>query len=483
MAKLVAIGDSLAQGFQSGAILKTAWSFPTMIARSLGLSVGLSGSATFRIPSFFGTGLPINIEELLRSMSADLGTEISADEWILRFPILLSKFIDDIEDLYERGRGSKPLSFNGQFHNLAVWGFRVSDTLNIHSDYCDRIIKASEGWIEDDFLGLPNEAMYRTARRVLNPANEKQRGQWTQIDNLQAIYSAEGDVDNLIIWLGANDCLGTVGNLKINDMPADFSSLDPKERRKFNLTHPKIFKQDYAALVTKIKEVTSPNTRIFVGTIPYVTIPPITRGIGELPIEATYFQYYGRFFATEDNFNHFFNSNLTGEEIKKIDDTIDEFNQVIRSEVDLAGDNWYLVETGSILNSLAVKRNHFIESPNQPLKAYYTSLGFNDHPLLKLDPIPSVLSLKTEDGTRKGGGLFSLDGMHPSTIGYGIVAEAFLIEMQKAGVPEANPAKLDWSQIISQDSLLQSPPVLWDDIVNSAEKNSILWDVIFKVLS
>jgi hypothetical protein len=31
MTKLVAIGDSLTQGFQSGAILKTTWSFPTMI--------------------------------------------------------------------------------------------------------------------------------------------------------------------------------------------------------------------------------------------------------------------------------------------------------------------------------------------------------------------------------------------------------------------------------------------------------------------
>jgi hypothetical protein len=124
-----------------------------------------------------------------------------------------------------------------------------------------------------------------------------------------------------------------------------------------------------------------------------------------------------------------------------------------------------------------------MDAPDRPLKAYYASLGFIDHPLLQLDPIPSVLSLRTENGIRTSGGLFSLDGMHPSTIGYGIVAEAFLIEMQKAGVPDADPTRLDWSHIIAQDSLLQSPPVLWDDIVNSAEKHSIFWDAIFKVLS
>lgn len=483
MAKLVAIGDSLAQGFQSGAILKTELSFPTMIARSFGLSVGSSVADDFKIPSYDGNGLPINIEALLLFMSAELGAEISLDEWIFRFPVLLGEFLNDTEELYERGIGSIPSSFNGQFHNLSIWGFRVLDTFTVHSDYCDRIIKTKEGLIENDFLGVPSAAMYRTACQVLNPANEKQKGQWTQIDNLQAIHDTEGGVENLIVWMGANDCLGTVGALEIKPMLADFASIDPEERHKLNLTHPKIFKQDYADLVAKIKEVISPATRVFVGTIPYVTIPPIATGIGELSSSSKYFEYYGRFFCTEDNFNSSLNSHLTGAEIQEIDRIIDEFNQIIRNEVALAGDNWHLVDTGGILNSLAVKRNHSINAPDRPLKAYYISLGFLDHPLLQLDPIPSVLSLRTENGIRTSGGLFSLDGMHPSTIGYGIVAEAFLIEMQKAGVMDANSARLDWSQIIAQDSLLQSPPVLWDDIVNSSEKHSLLWDAIFRVLS
>jgi GDSL-like Lipase/Acylhydrolase len=477
MAKLVAIGDSLTQGFQSGAILKTEWSYPAMIARALGLSV----PTDFRIPSFFGSGLPINIEELLRFMEIELGNEISTDEWILRFPFLLERFIDDVEDLYERGRGSKPSIFKGQFHNFAVWGFRVFDTFSINSDYCDRVIKKNEGWIEDDFLGLPNAPMYRTARIVLNPAKQTDKEKWTQIDNLQAINDAEG-VENLVIWIGANDCLGTVGSLSLKEMPSTFSSDDPEERGKFNLTHPDIFKKDYATLIAKVRAVISTNTRVFVGTIPYVTIPPITQGIGKLPENSKYFKYYGRFFANENNFNPFFNSNLTGEKIQKIDETVDKFNQVIHDEVTLAGNNWYLVDMGEILNSLAVKRNHLSNSPDEPLKSYYRSLGLSDHPLLSLDPVPNTLLLKTQDGTRKSGGLFSLDSVHPSTIGYGIAAEAFLREMQKAGVPDANPLHLDWRQIIAQDSLLQSPPALWDDILNGAEKNSILWNVIFKIL-
>jgi GDSL-like Lipase/Acylhydrolase len=482
MAKLVAIGDSLAQGFQSGAILKTDLSFPAMIARSFGLSVGSSVADDFRIPSYNGNGLPINIEALLLFMSAKLGTEISLDEWILHFPTLLGEFLDDTEYLYERGQGSIPSSFNGQFHNLSIWGFRVLDTLTVHSDYCDRIIETS-GEIKNNFLSVPSAAMYRTARQVLNPAHEQQKGQWTQLDNLQAICDTEGGVENLIVWMGANDCLGTVGALEIKQMSDNFASIDPEKRHQLNLTHPKIFGQEYSALIAKIKKVISPTTRVFVATIPYVTIPPIATGIGKLSSNSKYFEYYGRFFCTEDNFNHSSNSHLTGAEIQKIDRIIDEFNQIIRDEVALAGDNWHLVDTGGILNSLAVKRNHSMDAPDRPLKAYYASLGFIDHPLLQLDPIPSVLSLRTENGIRTSGGLFSLDGMHPSTIGYGIVAEAFLIEMQKSGVPNADPTRLDWSHIIAQDSLFQSPPVLWNDIVNSAEKHSILWDAIFKVLS
>ncbi len=478
MAKLVAIGDSLTQGFQSGAILKTEWSYPAMIARAIGLSV----PTDFRIPSFFGSGLPINIEELLRFMEIVLGDEISTDEWILRFPFLVEQFIDGVEDLYERGRGSKPSAFRGQFHNLAIWGFKVLDTFRIDSDYCDRVIAQGEGSIEDDFLGLPNAPMYRTARLVLNPAKQADRSSWTQIDNLQAINDAEG-IDNLIIWVGANDCLGTVASLSLKEMPSTFDSEDPQARGKFNLTHPDIFKQDYATLISKVKAAISADTRVFIGTIPYVTIPPITQGIGKLSEDSKYFDYYGRFFASEHNFNPFFNSKLTGAEIEKIDANVDEFNQIIRNEVASAGDNFHLVDLGGILDILAVKRNHLTNSPNEPLRAYYRSLGINDHPLLGLDPVPNALLFQTHNSTRKSGGLFSLDSVHPSTIGYGIAAEAFLRKMQEVGVPDANPANLDWRQIIAQDSLIQSPPALWDDIINGAETNSILWDVIFKVLA
>ncbi len=55
--KLVALGDSLTQGFHSGAIFQTDWSYPAMIARSMNLAI----PTQFRIPRFAGSGLPLNI--------------------------------------------------------------------------------------------------------------------------------------------------------------------------------------------------------------------------------------------------------------------------------------------------------------------------------------------------------------------------------------------------------------------------------------
>ena len=100
-----------------------------------------------------------------------------------------------------------------------------------------------------------------------------------------------------------------------------------------------------------------------------------------------------------------------------------------------------------------------------------------------MTPIPSLLRLDTGDrGARQGGGLASLDGIHPTTVGYGIVAEEFLREMQNAGVVGADLGALNWQTIINQDTLLQQAPALWDDIVEAGQRFPTFWDSVFRVL-
>ena len=267
-------------------------------------------------------------------------------------------------------------------------------------------------------------------------------------------------------------------------MEGENVSDDPEDRRDYNLTSKAVFEADYREMVKRVLAAISPNTKVFVATVPHVTIPPITQGIP--PYDGKYFEYYGRFFANERNFNRWFNKNLTRDKIKGIDERIDAFNKVIKTvvaEQQADGGHWHLVDICGLLDKLAVKRNNATNTPDKPLRELLKEWGRADHPLLKLDPIPSVLRFCThENGKRCDGGLFSLDCVHPSTIGYGLVAEAFLREMKAAGVPDAAPAQLNWGQIINQDSLIKLPLALWDDIVEAAEQHDTLWELILAVM-
>jgi len=67
--------------------------------------------------------------------------------------------------------------------------------------------------------------------------------------------------------------------------------------------------------------------------------------------------------------------------------------------------------------------------------------------------------------------LFSLDGVHPTTIGYGIVAQEVIRIMERAGVsfrtptgaPRSGPVDVDWHRLLAADTLISSPPALLDD--------------------
>ncbi|MDQ3236639.1 MAG: hypothetical protein M3Q54_03750, partial [Actinomycetota bacterium] len=61
----------------------------------------------------------------------------------------------------------------------------------------------------------------------------------------------------------------------------------------------------------------------------------------------------------------------------------------------------------------------------------------------------------------------SLDGVHPTTIGYGIMAQEVIQIMQQAGVlfylgdgqtTRTGPVRVDFGRLISRDTLISNPP-------------------------
>jgi hypothetical protein len=122
MHRLVTIGDSLTQGFKSGAILETNLSYPAIVAWEMGLA-----EDGFRYPSFNGHGgLPINLEYLLRRLDKAFGPDLNPLEVPLA-AVYLRDWMDEVEDFWERGRGTEPINYSGPYHNLAVWGFEIQD--------------------------------------------------------------------------------------------------------------------------------------------------------------------------------------------------------------------------------------------------------------------------------------------------------------------------------------------------------------------
>src|SRR4051812_41777688 len=98
--RLVAIGDSLTEGFQSGAVYTPGRSYPAIIAYELGWL------DQYRYPRYGGPGgLPLNIEYLMRDLEDRFGTSLS----LLETPFAVFRgrqFMDDVEDYWERGAGS-----------------------------------------------------------------------------------------------------------------------------------------------------------------------------------------------------------------------------------------------------------------------------------------------------------------------------------------------------------------------------------------
>ena len=437
MAKLVAVGDSLTQGFQSLAINKTMLSYPAMIAESLGESV-----PDFRVPDFLGKGgLPLNIEWIARGLEERYGSNINPFEWLFAIDAI-GDLMDEVEDYWERGKGYKKTN-DALYHNLAVWGFEIGDAYNITAEMCKKAVKKTK----DDWFRPPSAPRMRTAYRVLNPAKVSERKPDTQLEVVRKIKAEDGEIENLIVWLGANNCLGTVTRLKIDETPDD----PPGPFSSYTLWKPVAFEKEYDELARQIQEVGA--TNVYVATVPHVTIPPITRGImkdrGRLPRRKKYFDFYTHFYIKDKDFDPKKHPHLTSDDAEQIDSYIDRYNDIIRGYA--ANNGWHVMDACSLLDDLAVRRNHGTPKYQLPKPIQDLSIRFFE--------IES-------SGKVRNGGLISLDGVHPTTCGYAIVAQEF-INVMRAQNPDIR--NVDFAKIRSWDTLVSRPPRTLDDIFGMLE--------------
>ncbi len=454
--RLVAVGDSLLQGFQSGAVYRTEVSVPAVLAYELGIF------PTFRYPRFGGPGgLPLNIEYLLRRLEERYGPRL--DVWELPTALFTVRgFMDEVEDYWERGPGAEVPMVAGYNHNLSCYGWDLRDALENTAAQCEAALTTPRDNLVDQIVENNGE---RAALRVY-PHWDEQRRHETLFDAARAL-GAEHDagtdagIETLVVFLGANNALRTATELRVAWSGDDFRG--PGRSRAYTIWTPEHFDAEFAEVVARLRAVEA--RHVILCTVPHVTIAPIARGIGTKS-GSPYFPYYTRPWIGERHFDPARDEHLTGAQAQAVDTAIDLYNITItRAVADARRDglDWYLLDTAGILDRLAVRR--YVEDP-AARPEWWTPYPLPPA-LAELRPVPDTRFLAADgEGGRAAGGLFSLDGVHPTTVAYGILAQEIADIMMGAGVEFRHPSgvvrdgriEVDFARLLRNDTLVQTPP-------------------------
>jgi hypothetical protein len=450
--RLVTIGDSLTQGFQSAAIFNTDLSYPAIIAYELGWL------DLFRRPSYPGYGgLPINIEYLVHTLEAAYGDKLNW--WELAPAVFtLRHTMDEIEDYWERGSGSNVPKRKGINQNLAIYGWDLRDTLVRNARACRSDLTEPK---DDLVWQIVENANERAALRVL-PGNTPAEELLTPLQAAKALGD-DGGIETLIVFIGANNALGAITSLKV--MWSDTGYDDPKKKRAFTVWRPTHFKRELDLVVAEVQRITA--RHVIWASVPHVTIAPLARGVDrKMRIGSRYYPYYTRVWISDDDFDAKDDPCITGAEARAVDSAIDQYNRAIADAVwtaRRAGRDWYLLDVAGLLDRLAARR--YIADP-AARPDWWRPYDLPPE-LDALRPKLNSRFFAAGPEGRTDGGLFSLDGVHPTTIAYGILAQEFINIMQRAGVtfyagdgttPRQSPVKVDFARLVARDTLIADPP-------------------------
>jgi hypothetical protein len=444
--RLVTVGDSLTHGVMSAAAFRTDLSWPMIAARCLGIG-------PLAVPTYGGPlgGLPLNLEGLLRKLEDKFGRKLGPVE-LASLPFVVHDLLDSNEDYWERGPGSAaPPTVHHE--NVGILGWDVRDSLSYTAARAVARIAGSPA--RDDFLGVkPSNDDEILARSVLEPFGPAT----TQVD-AAAWHGRTGGIDTLVVALGANNALRTVVDKRVEWSGPGFDDLDVKDR--YTVWRPTDFAAEYAALVAAVRTIGA--RRVVLATVPHVTIAPIAKGVNpddpgrKWRPGSRYFPYYTDPWIEEEDFRSDRHRHLTHQQARAIDSAIDQYNDTVADAVRTArvqGRDWLLFDLCAVLDGLA--RRRFEDD-----RAAADRNGWQPYPLPPPLADLDTRFFRSNRNGRSAGGLFSLDGVHPTTSAYGIVASAFLDVLTTGGVPSV---PVDFDRLAREDTLNHEPPALMDTV-------------------
>ena len=450
--RLVSLGDSLTHGFQSFAIFNTDLSYPAIIAEELGWG------DQFRRPEYraYG-GLPLNLEYLVRELEGRFGPDVSWFELPVA-GILAYRAADRICEYWESGDGSHVPQAAGIMHNLAVSGYDVRDLISRTAD----VERAHTEALTRSLVHLvARNAGPLLARYVLESARDARGTALTPVQAAAAL-GQDGGIETLTVFIGANNSLRSVTDLHVAWSGDDYA--DPERKRQYTVWRPTHFRAEMEALMAQVRTVAAEH--VIWATVPHVTIVPTARGVGpKMAPGSRYFPYYTHPWITDDRFDPDVDPRVTGNQARAVDSAIDQYNEAIADGVEAArrdGLDWLLLDTCGLLDRLASRRYLLDPAARPPWWTPYELPPV----LAALHPPPDSRFLASSSLGRLAGGIFSLDGVHPTTIAYGMLAQEFIRVMSGAGVvfrdadgrERPAPVEVDMAGVLRRDTLLSDTP-------------------------
>jgi hypothetical protein len=354
------------------------------------------------------------------------------------------------EDFWERGAGSRIPKSLGINHNLAIYGWDLRDSLSRDAE----LARAEMTPPHDNFWpSLPQNSGSLSALRTLDSARTAAGDALTQLEAAAAL-GTEG-IETLIVYLGANNALATVLTLDVVWSGRDYADLEAK--KQYTVWRPTHFASELREVARAVRKARA--RHVLWLTVPHVTIAPIAKGVGgKVEPTSRYFPFYTRPWVDDEAFQRQPDAypSLTAGEARAIDSAIDQYNESILDEVKGArgaGLDWRIVDICGVLDRLAVRR--YVESP-EARPAWWTEYELPEELERTLGFKPTTRFLRSGPEGVTQGGLVSLDGVHPTTTGYSIVAHECMKVMLDSGVEFKNP-RLDFAAAARADTLLTKP--------------------------
>lgn len=409
--EMMAIGDSLFNGVRSLTINQplAQWSAPAQVARALDIP--------FVIPDY-PRNVVINFEQWLRDFPNLIGIAMDVESNI--------KFWDQV-----------PKSNLPEFDNIAIASTLYADMWTRTATVAQSEIDVLHGQLGDDFskIGDHLDALFYAfnTRFLLNPANVAAAA---QLSPLAIVTSRQPK--RLLVSIGANNGLWEMG------FAAEASNgIGGAGGGPFNANDV----ADLVSLVGRLKALPPGVQHIYINALP---LPSAVADMMPVPdVSDSDKPGAGKYYPVYENRFGFNYATLTAAQIAANDATVRAMNARLTAEV--AGD----------------ARIHIV-----PIDQLFVDYDFKVDPNAKTVPIDGkVLSNLMIEGPELlfpnfwRGGLMGLDGMHPTIVGYAIMARAILASIkQYEGIDAA--AAPDVTQAYRADTLLQKVPISWDVVLD-----------------